>query len=99
MSRIELKFYGSKNLKEGDLEFGKMFDRDLPCSIVTEDAELQEHALKHGIQPLSLEQALATSQEECKEGLQGSEQRLCIVQGQVPADMLKQIVDSKEWIV
>ena len=68
MSKIELKFYGSKNLKEGELEFGKMFDRDLPCSIVTEDTQLREHAAKHGIQPLKLEEALDSKEEESKEG-------------------------------
>ena len=94
-----MKFYGSKNLQQGELAFGKMFDRDLPCSIVTEDAELREHAAKHGIQPLSLEEALGISQEESKEAVPGGERRLCIVHGRVPADVLKQVVDSKEWIV
>ena len=28
-----------------------------------------------------------------------SKQRLCIVHGQMPAEALKQVIDSKEWIV
>ena len=44
-----------------------MFDRTLPCSIVTENAELREYAVKHGIQPLSLEEAVGIGQEEVKE--------------------------------
>lgn len=68
MSRIEKKFYGCQNLQDGELSFSKMFNRSLPCNIVTDDEKLRAHAVKHGIESLTLDEALGVStQEESKE--------------------------------
>ena len=68
MSRIELKFYGSPNLTENELDFSKMFNRTLPCSILSERDEMLEHAIKHGIRPVNMEEA--KEDEEMKEDLE-----------------------------